>query len=234
MNSSPISAHILIVEDEPEIRSMLQLALKKHGHTVTEAESSEQARIHLNDPSIELALVDWMLPGGSGIELVRSLRKHDSFKQLPIIMVTARTDDEQIAAGLDAGADDYVSKPFSPRELLSRIQAVLRRSNTQPAGSVLMHGPLKVDVFKHEVSVGDIEIDAGHTEFKLLTFLVRNPNRVYSRSQILDHVWGIDTFIEERTVDVHILRLRKLLKPAKLDDLVETVRGAGYRLKTPT
>lgn len=230
MNQPAMSAHILIVEDEPEIRAMLRLALTKHQHTVTEAKSAEEARTCLDDSSIELALVDWMLPGVSGIELVRSLRKQNAFKQLPIIMVTARTDDDQITAGLDAGADDYVSKPFSPRELLSRIQAVLRRSQKPAAEEVLVHGPLRVDVLAHQVFADGNNIDAGHTEFKLLTFFMRNPNRVYSRSQILDHVWGTDTFIEERTVDVHILRLRKLLKPANLDSLIETVRGAGYRL----
>lgn len=231
MISAALSAHILIVEDEPAIRDLLHTALERHQHRVTEADSAELARIKLEDPTIDMVLVDWMLPGGSGLELVRNLRKNELYKKLPIIMVTARSDESHISQGLDAGADDYVSKPFSPRELLSRIQAVLRRTDNLPEDGVIKHGDITLDVRQHLLTVGDSAIDLGHTEFKLLTFLMKNPNRVYSRAEILDHVWGIGTFIEERTVDVHILRLRKSLKPAAHDDLIATVRGAGYRLR---
>ncbi|MBX2886406.1 MAG: response regulator [Granulosicoccus sp.] len=231
MSSETITAHILIVEDEPAIRDLLKLTLKKQHHKVTEADSAEQARLALDDPSIDIALVDWMLPGGSGLELVRSLRKSDTFQQLPVIMVTARTEENYISEGLDAGADDYVSKPFSPRELLSRIQAVLRRRGNIGSNALLTNGALTLDIHAHEVKSGDTTLEMGHTEFKLLTFFMQNPNRVYSRSQILDQVWGTGTFIEERTVDVHILRLRKVLKNQGLEHLVETVRGVGYRLK---
>ena len=228
-----VSAQILIVEDEPAIREMLRFALERDGHEVHEAGSAAAARAVLADRQIDLALIDWMLPGGSGVELVRSLRREERARSLPVIMLTARTEEHDITVGLDAGADDYVTKPFSPRELGSRIRAQLRRSRGFEADETLVRGVLKLDRAAHRVSAGGTEIALGHTEFKLLEFLMKHPERVYSRGQLLDNVWGPGTFIEERTVDVHVLRLRKSLRPHGADGLIETVRGAGYRLGLP-
>jgi len=225
-----MSANILVVEDEDAIREMLHQALEKLGHTVLAAGNTAEARRLLGQTAIQLAIVDWMLPGGSGLELIRTLRREGPFQNLPIIMLTARTEENDITAGLDAGADDYITKPFSPRELSSRIKALLRRSQDFHANSALVVGPLELDREAHTVTANGQQMTLGHTEFKLLTFLMSNPDRVYSRSQLLDHVWGNGTFIEERTVDVHILRLRKNLKPFAADALLETVRGAGYKL----
>ena len=228
--TSAVPAQILIVEDEPAIREMLRFALERDGHVVHEAGSGAAARAVLADRDIDLALVDWMLPGGSGLELVRSLRRDERSRSLPLIMLTARTEEHDITAGLDAGADDYVTKPFSPRELGSRIRAQLRRSRDFEADETLVRGPLRLDRAAHRVSAAGTELALGHTEFKLLAFLMKHPERVYSRAQLLDNVWGPGTFIEERTVDVHVLRLRKSLRPHGADGLIETVRGAGYRL----
>jgi len=231
-NTPEVPAQILVVEDESSIRDMLRYAMERDGHTVHAAGSVAAARALLADHSIDLALVDWMLPGGSGLEFVRALRKNEITSSLPVIMLTARTDEHDITAGLDAGADDYVTKPFSPRELGSRIRALLRRSRDFSAFEKLERGPLTLDLAAHRVTVDAVEIPLGHTEFKLLAFLMQNPDRVYSRAQLLDHVWGPGTFIEERTVDVHVLRLRKSLKPHAAAGLLETVRGAGYRFGT--
>jgi two-component system phosphate regulon response regulator PhoB len=209
---------------------MIQFALERHGHAVIGVETPTQARQALADKPIDLALVDWMLPGGSGLELVRGMRRDDLYRRLPIIMLTARTDEQDISAGLDAGADDYVTKPFSPRELNSRIKALLRRSNDFNTDNLLRCGELELDTATHRVSARDKSVELGHTEFKLLQFLMKNQDRVFSRAQLLDYVWGRGTFIEERTIDVHILRLRKSLKPVAADSLIDTVRGAGYRL----
>jgi two-component system, OmpR family, phosphate regulon response regulator PhoB len=208
----------------------VRFALERHGHRVHAAGNAVQARQIMASQTINLAIVDWMLPGGSGLELVRTLRKDALHKNLPIIMLTARTEENDITMGLDAGADDYVTKPFSPRELHSRIKALLRRSQDFQDDTVLTCGPLVLDASAHRVTANGIEVPLGHTEYKLLTFLMKHPDRVYSRSQLLDHVWGPGTFIEERTVDVHILRLRKCLKPVEADSVLDTVRGAGYRL----
>ncbi len=222
-------AHILTIEDEAAIRDMVKFALERHGHTVHTAGTVSEARQLMASQSMDLAIVDWMLPGGSGLEFVRTLRKDPLYNSLPVVMLTARTEEHDITAGLDAGADDYVTKPFSPRELHSRIKALLRRSLDFKGDSALVHGPLSLDVAAHRLTANNEEVPLGHTEFKLLSFLMKNPDRVYSRTQLLDHVWGPGTFIEERTVDVHILRLRKSLKPYDADGMLETVRGAGYR-----
>lgn len=229
---SDMPADILVVEDEIAIRDMLQQALEKLGHTVHAAGNTAEARKLLAGNQMHMAIVDWMLPGGSGLELVRSLRKVDVYRHLPIIMLTARTEEHDITAGLDAGADDYITKPFSPRELNSRIKALLRRSQDFHTDAIVTVGPLELNAAAHRVCVNGQEIPLGHTEFKLISFLMNNKDRVYSRAQLLDHVWGTGTFIEERTVDVHILRLRKNLKPFAADSLLETVRGAGYKLTT--
>ena len=225
-------AHILNVEDESAIRDMVRFALERHGHHIHGAATVAAARALMAEQKMDLAIIDWMLPAGSGLEFVRALRKDEMYTNLPIIMLTARTEEHDITAGLDAGADDYVTKPFSPRELQSRIKALLRRSRDFHDGELLQRGPLTLDLAAHRLHAHDQEVELGHTEFKLLSFLMQHPDRVYSRSQLLDHVWGPGTFIEERTVDVHILRLRKSLKPFAADNLLETVRGAGYRLAT--
>lgn len=225
-----MSADILTVEDETAIRDMVRFSLERHGHRVYGAATAAEGREIMANQSIDLAIVDWMLPGGSGLDFVRSLRKNPLYNNLPVIMLTARTEEHDITAGLDAGADDYITKPFSPREMHSRIKALLRRSQDFQGDSELVRGPLALDAAAHRLTVNGAEVPLGHTEYKLLSFLMKNPDRVYSRSQLLDHVWGPGTFIEERTVDVHILRLRKILKPFDADDLLDTVRGAGYRL----
>ena len=230
------TATILVVEDEAAIRDMVRFALQRHGYEIHTAASVEAARTLLETITVELALIDWMLPGGSGLEYVKSLRRDAHYRNLPIMMLTARTEEADITAGLDAGADDYVTKPFSPRELHSRIKALLRRSQNFTADNGLTRGPLTLDISAHRVTAGDsqAEITLGHTEFKLLAFLMKNPDRVFSRAQLLDNVWGPGTFIEDRTVDVHILRLRKSLKPHQADILIDTVRGAGYRFRLPS
>jgi len=229
----PTSAKILAVEDEQAIRDMLNLALERDGHTVITVPNVASAKRVLDSTRIDIALVDWMLPGGSGLEFVRSIRSSNVNRSLPVIMLTARADEDDIAAGLDAGADDYVTKPFSPKELNSRIKALLRRSRDQlSTQSDLSVGPIELNTATHRAYCEHDQIELGHTEFKLLRTFMEHPERVFSRSQLLDHVWGSGTFIEERTVDVHILRLRKSLKPAGADKMLETVRGAGYRLST--
>lgn len=230
LDQSEMCAHILAVEDESAIRDMVSFSLERHGHVVHGVESAIQARELLAEQEINLALVDWMLPGGSGLEFVRALRKEYLYSNLPIIMLTAKTEERDITSGLDAGADDYVTKPFSPRELHSRIKALLRRTADFKDNETLSRGNLQLDLGAHRLMAGEHEVELSHTEFKLLAFLMKHPDRVYSRSQLLDHVWGPGTFIEERTVDVHILRLRKSLKPFGADTLLDTVRGAGYRL----
>lgn len=225
-----MSAHILTIEDNSAISKMVSLALQRHGYNVHSTGSVAQAKALMVTQKMDLAIIDWMLPGGSGLEFVRSLRKNPLYTHLPIIMLTAKTDEENITQGLDAGADDYVTKPFSPRELQSRIKALLRRSTDFSDVSLITRGPLTIDLAAHRVMSGQSKVELGHTEFKLLAFLMQHPERVYSRAELLDHVWGIGTYIEERTVDVHVLRLRKSLKPFEADSLLETVRGAGYRL----
>ncbi len=221
---------LLTVEDEAPIRDMIRYALTREGHAVHGVENAVQAREWLVDNTPDLVLVDWMLPGGSGLELVRKLRREEVTRGLPIIMLTARVDENDVATGLDAGADDYITKPFSPRELNSRVKALLRRTHNFIDGNRLERGELVLDSAAHRVTANGETVPLGHTEFKLLRFMMQNPDRVYSRAQLLDHVWGRGTFIEERTVDVHILRLRKSLKPGGLERMLETVRGAGYRL----
>lgn len=223
-----MSNHVLIVEDEPAIAEMIQMSLERSGYRASLVGDVAAAKEVLASDTVDLALVDWMLPGASGVELVRFLRKDKVTRTLPIIMLTAKTQEHDITTGLDAGADDYMTKPFSPNELNSRIKALLRRTRSMD-NEVIEVGGLQCDTSAHRVSADGKEIDLGATEFKLLQFMMSNRNRVYSRAQLLDHVWGRGTFIEERTVDVHILRLRKSLKPFDRDHLIQTVRGAGYR-----
>ncbi|HHO68270.1 MAG TPA: phosphate regulon transcriptional regulatory protein PhoB [Gammaproteobacteria bacterium] len=220
---------ILVVEDEQPIREMLRFALEKAGFEVEEAGDAEAALLALAARLPDLVLLDWMLPGMSGIELARRLRREEVTAQLPVILLTARVDENDRVHGLDVGADDYVTKPFSPRELVARINAVLRRARGAGGEDVVEIGGLRLDPASHRVEAGGEPLGLAPTEFRLLRFFMTHPDRVYSREQLLDHVWGRSVFVEERTVDVHIRRLRKALSAAGCDRLVQTVRGAGYR-----
>ena len=222
------AAKILIIEDEAPIREMIAFHLSRAGYHTLEAPDCRSARELLADERPDLALVDWMLPDMSGLELTRTLKRDKDNEDLSIIMLTARADEYDKVAGLEGGADDYVTKPFSPRELIARIQAVLRRSGTSD-GEVISAGKLNLDTAGHRVSANGQEIRLGPTEFRLLKFLMIHPDRVYSRSQLLDRVWGANVYVEERTVDVHVRRLRKALAEEAADNYIQTVRGAGYR-----
>jgi two-component system phosphate regulon response regulator PhoB len=222
---------ILLVEDELAIREMMKFAFYKSDYSLLEAEDAEQAQVMIMKEHPDLILLDWMLPGISGLELAHRLKKDTSSKEIPIIMLTARGEENDRIRGLDAGADDYVTKPFSPRELMARIKAVLRRTTPDEDG-ILELGGIRMDSAKHRLSVADNKFDLGPTEYKLLHFFMTHPERVYDRSQLLDRVWGGDVYIEERTVDVHIRRLRKVLAEFKVEHLIQTVRGAGYRFST--
>jgi two-component system, OmpR family, phosphate regulon response regulator PhoB len=221
---------ILVVEDEPAIRELLKVNLADAGYDVREAPDAETAHSSLKQELPDLLLLDWMLPGQSGLSLARQLRADARTRELPIIMLTARADEADRIAGLEAWADDYVTKPFSTRELKARIKAVLRRKAPEAAQETLSAGALKLDPAAHRVTVAGREVALGPTEFRLLQFLMARPDRVHSRAQLLDMVWGDHVYIEERTVDVHIRRLRVALEPFNAHQLIETVRGSGYRL----
>jgi two-component system phosphate regulon response regulator PhoB len=220
---------ILVVEDEQPIREMVAFALRRAGFSVSEAASSKDARVILADQRPDLMLVDWMLPDMSGLELTRQIKRDPGTRDVPIIMLTARAAEGDKVAGLDGGADDYMTKPFSPRELLSRINAVLRRTGVAEEGDRLHLAGLTMDRASHRVSSADREVTLGPTEYRMLEFFMQNPERVYSRSQLLDRIWGGNVYIEERTIDVHIRRLRKALEDVQMDHLIQTVRGSGYR-----
>lgn len=224
------SANILVVEDEPAVREMLRFVLEQDGFSVHEVEDAETARERINAQAPDLLLLDWMLPGASGVELARGLKRDPLTREIPIIMLTARGEEDDKVRGLESGADDYVTKPFSTRELLARIRTVLRRAAPHAGEEVVQVDILTLDPGSHRVSAGDAAVELGPTEFRLLHFFMTHPERVYSRSQLLDRVWGTNVYIEERTVDVHIRRLRKALEPTGCDALLQTVRGAGYRL----
>jgi len=224
---------VLVVEDEPAIRELLKVNLVDAGYDVRAVPDAEEAQVQLSEALPDLLLLDWMLPGKSGLVLAKELRGAARTRELPIIMITARTDEADKVAGLEAWVDDYVTKPFSPRELKARIKAVLRRRAPEAAQEPLAAGTLKLDPATHRVTVDDRTVHLGTTEFRLLRFLLARPERVHSRTQLLDHVWGDHVYIEERTVDVHIRRLRQALEPYGQDGLVETVRGSGYRLSAP-
>jgi two-component system, OmpR family, phosphate regulon response regulator PhoB len=223
---------ILVVEDEQPIREMVAYALRRAGFEVSEAGNCQDARVKLADQRPDLLLVDWMLPDMSGLELTRQVKRDPQTRDVPIILLTARAAEGDKVAGLDGGADDYMTKPFSPRELLSRINAVLRRSGGAPEDDMLQLAGLRMDRASHRVTCGDRDVALGPTEYRMLEFFLQNPERVYSRAQLLDRIWGGNVYIEERTIDVHIRRLRKALEEVQLDHLVQTVRGSGYRLST--
>lgn len=222
---------ILIVEDEQAIREMIAFHLSRAGFATLEAGDCREARQMLADERPDLALVDWMLPDMSGLELTRKLKRDSDYEDLAIIMLTARAEERDKISGLDGGADDYITKPFSPRELVARIQAVLRRASAS-GDDVISAGVLELDTAGHRVLSGDTEIKLGPTEYRLLHFLMTHAERVYGRAQLLDRVWGANVYVEERTVDVHVRRLRKALTDVKADDYIQTVRGAGYRFST--
>lgn len=223
---------ILIVDDEPAIRDMVAFALRKAEYEPVHAGDTREAQAAIVSRVPDLILLDWMLPGMSGVEFARRLRKEGLTREVPIIMLTARGEENDRVSGLEAGVDDYVVKPFSARELLARIKAVMRRSRGDEEDGSVAVGGLRIDGAAHRVYAGDAPIHIGPTEYRLLHFFMTHPERVYSRTQLLDHVWGGNVYVEERTVDVHIRRLRKTLEPHALDALVQTVRGAGYRFST--
>lgn len=220
---------ILVVEDESAVRELLAATLMGAGYDVLEAASAGEAQRIVADRSPALILLDWMLPGMTGLEFAKWLKRDEQLSDIPIIMLTARDEENYKVQGLDAGVDDYVTKPFSTRELLARIKAVLRRAGSDSSELIRVNGRLEMDLVQHRVLADDQPISIGPTEFKLLHFFLTHQERVYSRSQLLDLVWGRNVYIEERTVDVHIRRLRKALEPHDLENLVQTVRGVGYR-----
>jgi two-component system, OmpR family, phosphate regulon response regulator PhoB len=225
---------ILIVEDERPIREMIAFGLRRAGFDVREAEDVRAARTQLADRRPDLVLVDWMLPDMSGLELTRQLKRDRETRELPVIMLTARAEEADKISGLEGGADDYVVKPFSPRELVARINAVLRRSALGGSGERVDYEGLVLDQTSHRVLVGERTVPLGPTEYRMLEFFMTHPERVYTREQLLDRVWGGNVYVEERTIDVHIRRLRKALEDFGYDRMIQTVRGSGYRFSTRT
>lgn len=223
------SFNILVVEDEDAIRGMLMMILEQAGFMPIAAADAEEAQKALDNNLPDLILLDWMLPGISGVEWARRLKKETIYREIPIILLTARGEEEDKVKGLEIGADDYVTKPFSPKELVARIRAVLRRSGKIQGQAQITLGNLTLDTDQHRLSIGDKQLEVSPTEFRLMHFFMTHPDKVYSRTQLLDQVWGRSVYIEERTIDVHIRRLRKILEEYGREDLVQTVRGFGYR-----
>lgn len=223
------SERILIVDDEAAIREMISMALDLAGFDTIEAEDALQAHHKIVDERPNLVLLDWMLPSMTGIELCRRLKRDETLSEIPVIMLTARGDEDHKIQGLDSGADDYITKPFSTRELVSRIKAVLRRSSALSAEKVIEAEGLKLDPVSHRVTANENPIEMGPTEYRLLAFFMSHQERAYSRAQMLDQVWGGNVYVEDRTIDVHIRRLRKALEPFGYDKFIQTVRGTGYR-----
>jgi len=223
---------ILLVDDEMAIRTMLCVALEAAGYNVLQAENAQQAHAIIIDRSPDLVLLDWMMPGTTGLELLRRRKRDELTEKIPVIMLTAKAEEDSKISGLDAGADDYIAKPFSPRELISRVKAVLRRIGRDELKAPICVGEMVFDPVGHRVTIGNAPIDLGPTEYRLLQFFLTHQERVYSRDQILDYVWGGNVYLDERTVDVHIRRLRKAISIAGHENYVQTVRGAGYRFST--
>jgi two-component system phosphate regulon response regulator PhoB len=223
-----MATYVLIVEDEPEIREMLNFSLTRAGFTVIEAATGEMALQRLDTDLPDILIVDWMLPGMSGVELAKRIRRDELTSALPLLMLTARSEETDVLKSFESGIDDYMSKPFSPKELVARIKALLRRSGA-PENDVLEASGIRIDLVSHRLTIEGKNINIGPTEYRLLELLMRNPDRVFERDQLLDRVWGRSSYIETRTVDVHVLRLRKVLKPFGLDGTVQTVRSVGYR-----
>lgn len=227
-----MSRKILVVEDEAPIREMISFVLDQNGFNAIEASDITQALDKVKEPYPDLILLDWMLPGGTGVSLAKKLKQNEYTRNIPVIMLTARSDEDDKVKGFDAGVDDYVTKPFSPKELIARIKAVIRRvSPTSLEEEVEFHG-LKLDPVAHRVAINGNSLDLGPTEFRLLHFFMTHTERVYSREQLLDNVWGTNIYVEDRTVDVHIRRLRKAISGEGHEEFVQTVRGAGYRFSS--
>ena len=224
-----MASSILIVEDEPSIAELISVHLSHEGFLPVRAFQADQALQLMRDVLPDLIVLDWMLPGISGVEWARRLKKEPIYRDLPIIVLTARGEEEDKVRGLEIGADDYMTKPFSPKELVARIHAVLRRSGKILGQAQICLGDLTLDTDQHRLSIGDKQLEVSPTEFRLMHFFMTHPDKVYTRTQLLDQVWGRSVYIEERTIDVHIRRLRKILEEYGRDDLVQTVRGFGYR-----
>ncbi|HCT4631323.1 TPA: phosphate regulon transcriptional regulator PhoB [Proteus mirabilis] len=224
-----MARRILVVEDETAIREMICFVLEQNGFQPIEAEDYDTALSFLIDPYPDLVLLDWMIPGGSGIQVIKQMKRENNTRDIPIIMLTAKGEEEDKVKGLETGADDYVIKPFSPKELVARVKAILRRLSPMSAEDVIEFNGLSLDPVSHRVTSQDKPIDMGPTEFKLLHFFMTHPERVYSREQLLNYVWGTNVYVEDRTVDVHIRRLRKAIEQDGHDRMIQTVRGTGYR-----
>ncbi|MBD1576703.1 MULTISPECIES: phosphate regulon transcriptional regulator PhoB [Vibrio] len=227
-----MSRRILVVEDEAAIREMICFVLEQKGYQTIEAEDYDSAINKLCEPYPDLILLDWMLPGGSGINYIKHLKREELTRHIPVVMLTARGEEEDKVRGLEVGADDYITKPFSPKELVARLKAVIRRVTPTALEEVIDVQGLQLDPVSHRVMANNEALDMGPTEFKMLHFFMTHQERVYSREQLLNNVWGTNVYVEDRTVDVHIRRLRKALESAGHDKLVQTVRGAGYRFST--
>ncbi|HHQ4451632.1 TPA: phosphate regulon transcriptional regulator PhoB [Aeromonas veronii] len=227
-----MAKRILVVEDEAPIREMLCFVLEQKGYETIEAEDYADGLAKVREPYPELIVLDWMMPGGSGIQFIKQLKQDEVMRQIPVVMLTARGEEEDKVRGLEAGADDYITKPFSPKELTARLHAVMRRVSPTSVDEVIEVQGLKLDPVSHRVSAEEKALDMGPTEFKLLHFFMTHPERVYSREQLLNNVWGTNVYVEDRTVDVHIRRLRKAIEETGHDRLIQTVRGAGYRFST--
>lgn len=223
---------ILVVDDETSIREMLVISLESAGYNVLQAENAKTAHSLVLDKHPDLILLDWMMPVTTGLELIRRLKRDEMTDYIPVIMLTAKAEESSKISGLDSGADDYIAKPFSPRELLSRVKAILRRVSREALKDTIVVGDLEFDPLEHRISIAGNLINLAPTEFRLLQFFLTHQERVYSRDQILDYVWGKNVYLDERTVDVHIRRLRKAISVAGHDEYVQTVRGAGYRFST--
>jgi two-component system phosphate regulon response regulator PhoB len=227
-----MTATVLVVEDEPQIQELVAVNLEHIGHKVLRAASAEEAEVAIRHALPDVLVLDWMLPGESGVAFARRLRADERTRELPILMLTARAMEHDKISGLEAGADDYLTKPFSPKELAARIKAVLRRRAPQLSGDAVEAEGLRLDPATRRVTAQGKRVELSPSEFRLLHFLMTHPERVYTRAQLLDYVWGDHVFIEERTVDVHIRRLRKALEPTGHDRLIDTVRGSGYGFRT--
>ncbi|MBS9424276.1 phosphate regulon transcriptional regulator PhoB [Photorhabdus caribbeanensis] len=227
-----MARRILVVEDEAPIREMVCFVLEKNGYQPIEAEDYDSALACLSEPYPDLVLLDWMLPGGSGLQIIKQMKRNNNIRDIPVMMLTARGEEEDRVRGLEVGADDYITKPFSPKELVARVKAVLRRISPMVMEDIIEMNGLILDSTSHRVTSQDKALDMGPTEFKLLHFFMTHPERVYSREQLLNYVWGANVYVEDRTVDVHIRRLRKVLEIGGHDKMVQTVRGTGYRFST--
>ncbi|WP_036772489.1 phosphate regulon transcriptional regulator PhoB [Photorhabdus australis] len=224
-----MTRRILVVEDETPIREMVCFVLEKNGYQPVEAEDYDSALACLSEPYPDLVLLDWMIPGGSGLQIIKQMKRDSNVRDIPVMMLTARGEEEDRVRGLEIGADDYITKPFSPKELVARVKAVLRRISPMMIEDVIEMNGLSLNTTSHRVTSQEQVLDMGPTEFKLLHFFMTHPERVYSREQLLNYVWGTNVYVEDRTVDVHIRRLRKVLEIGGHDKMVQTVRGTGYR-----